>query len=260
VLRALPKPSKNDDADLARAAQEAWKALKTDVSAIAGGQIQRLEQAMIARRRWDLATFRALLVAHPLLVHLVRRLLFSAAKEGETATLFRVAEDRTFADAADAPLDLDPAARVIIPHPLEIDREARSAWGSIFADYEIVQPFPQLGREVFTPTDAERAGSELSRFLGARVETGKLFGLEHRGFRRAPGYGAIGVYQRALPGGLTAAFAVSPGVDLTNPAATPEQTLGSLVLKRNQGALAPLGELDPILFSEIVRDLALLVG
>ena len=231
VLRSLPRPSKADDADKARAAQETWKALKHDAEAIAGGQIQRLEQAMISGRRWDPTTFRHLLVEHLLLVHLVRRLLFAAYDAGGgLLQLFRVAEDRTFADAGDAPLGLAGAAAVGLPHPLDLPREALSAWGTFFADYELLQPFPQLGREVFTLTDAERAVSELRRFADADVETARLFALEHRGWRRSSREGGESSYTLRLPGRQVALFGVSPGINFANPRETPVQTLGAIQL------------------------------
>jgi hypothetical protein len=256
VLRSLPRPGKADDGDKARAAQETWKALKDDAAAIARGQIQRLEAAMISQRRWDLATFRRVLVDHPLLVHLCRRLLLAAYDAGGALVgLFRVAEDRTFADAADAPIRFDEA-KVGIPHPLEVTAEAIASWSTVFADYQLVQPFPQLGRETFLSTEAERPRVELSRFAGKEVETGKLFGLEHRGWRRGFDMEIGQIYTRDLHGGYAATFAIHPGINSTNPRETPVQTLGAIVVAKD-GRPHPLGELPPVVFSELVRDLAL---
>src|SRR5262249_38832549 len=148
VLRSLPRPGRTDDPDRASAALAAWKALKADAVAIAGGQILRLEQAMVSGRRWPLPTFRSVLVEHPLLLHLVRRLLFAAYGGDARTLLFRVAEDRTFAGVSDEAVTLDGAVTVALPHPLDLPPEALAAWGSLFADYELLQPFPQIGREV----------------------------------------------------------------------------------------------------------------
>jgi hypothetical protein len=257
VLRSLPRPVKADDGNKPRAAQEAWKALKDDASAIARGQILRLELAMVVQRRWDLATFRDVLVGHPLLVHLWRRLLLGAHDaDGSLIQLFRVAEDRTFADAADAPVRLD-AGRIGILHPLEVPAEALAPWSAVFADYELLQPFPQLGRETFAPTEAERAATSLLRFEGQQVETGKLFGLEHRGWRRGAGFPCTW-YTRELPGGFVVELEISPGIDLANPRETPLQTLCAVLVSK--GDRVPLGDLSPIAFSELIRDLALIAG
>jgi len=261
LLRSLPRPAKADDADRARAAQETWKAIKTDAAAIAGGQIQRLEQAMITGRRWPAATFRSLLLGHPLLVHLVRRLLFGAYDAGgRLLHLFRVAEDRSFADVADAPLALDGDEGVGLPHPIDLPPAVLAPWGSLFADYEILQPFAQIGREVFTPTEAERTATAILRFQSREVETGKLFGLEHRGWRRASGDRIANTYRRELPAGYYAWLHVSPGVNLATPQESPVQTIGAMRVFRSDGADATMDELSPVAFSELVRDVALLVG
>src|SRR5690606_22716523 len=72
----LPKPGATDDQTLAPAAYHRFAALKKDVRTVARDQIRRLEQAMVMQRRWTADEFRALFVAHPLLWHLVRRLVW----------------------------------------------------------------------------------------------------------------------------------------------------------------------------------------
>jgi hypothetical protein len=47
----------------------------------------------------------------------------------------------------------------------------------VFADYEILQPFTQLGREVHRLDDQEHATGRLPRFQGLRVPTGTILGL-----------------------------------------------------------------------------------
>ncbi|KJS51024.1 hypothetical protein VM98_39430, partial [Streptomyces rubellomurinus subsp. indigoferus] len=86
-----------DDAELAPAERKRFAALKKDVRTVAGDQIRRLEDAMVSGRSWTAEEFAQLFVGHPLLWHLVRRLVWLAEADG-TATAFRVAEDRTLAD------------------------------------------------------------------------------------------------------------------------------------------------------------------
>ena len=180
----LPKPAASDDADLATAARQRFSALKKDVRTVAADQIHRLERAMVTRRRWPAREFRELFVAHPFLVHVVRRLVWLVHDAAGTVTgALRVAEDRTFTDAADEPFTLPDDASVSVAHPMLLDA-GLAAWAELFADYEILQPFPQLGRAVHTLTDAERGASSLTRFAGITVPTGRLMSLERRGWRR----------------------------------------------------------------------------
>jgi hypothetical protein len=263
VLRSLPKPTKADDADKARAAQAAWRGLRDDVDAIAKVEIARMELAMSSRRRWSAETFRALLVEHPLLVHLVRRIVWATFGEGGAPTAtFRVAEDRTLADPSDAPFDLDPGEAVGIPHPLELPDEILRVWGSVFADYAILQPFAQIGRETYAPTPEELEASVLRRARGSTVPTVKLFGLEYRGYQReVMGAGMVYGYRKELPGGeYVALLSFTPGMHPLRVAETPEQTLGDVALLKNSPVYTrpTLRELDPILFSELVRDVEML--
>jgi hypothetical protein len=178
----LPPPGARDDAELAPAERKRFMALKKDVRTIAADQVRRLETAMVQGRSWSVTEFRELFVGHPLLWHLVRRLVWLSDTDG-TTTAFRVAEDRTFADVEDSTFALADTAAVRIAHPLRLSG-ALDAWAELFADYEILQPFPQLGRQVFELTSEEAAGWRLERFEGRTVTTGRLVGLERRGWRR----------------------------------------------------------------------------
>ncbi|MCQ0014009.1 DUF4132 domain-containing protein [Actinomadura madurae] len=136
---SLPKPGAKDDPDLAPAAHKRFAELKKDVRAVASGEVARLESSMVMGRAWTRAEFAEFLVGHPLMWHLARRLVWLS---GDRA--FRIAEDRTFADLDDDAVELPEAATVQIAHPLRLG-DSLGAWSELFADYEILQPFPQLG-------------------------------------------------------------------------------------------------------------------
>ncbi|MFI5527308.1 DUF4132 domain-containing protein [Kitasatospora sp. NPDC051853] len=181
----LPVPGVKDDPELAPAERKRFAALKKDVRTVASDQLRRLEAAMVAQRAWTAAEFRELFVRHPLVWHLARRLVWLADTEGgprsTVTTAFRVAEDRTFADAADQEFALPEDATVRLAHPLLLDGAALAAWSELFADYELLQPFPQLGRSVRHLTADELAANRLHRFEGSKVPVGRLLGLTKRG-------------------------------------------------------------------------------
>jgi hypothetical protein len=264
-LKDLPKPNRDDDAERSRAATDRYKALKKDARALASLQIRRFERAMVERRRWSREAFDLFLLGHPLLKHLVRRLLWGAYRDDALVLPFRVAEDASFADAHDGAIDLPSEVAIGIVHPLELDAAALAAFGQVFADYEIAQPFRQLGRETHRLTDAESRASAIGRYAGRRVASGSAIGLEHRGWRRddPSDGGYIGAIVRELPGDLVAAVALDPGLYAGYVDAT-AQTLGALTLRRagawdthtwnNQDGVA-FDTLDPIVASELLRDL-----
>ncbi|WP_084000299.1 DUF4132 domain-containing protein [Actinomadura kijaniata] len=265
---ALPRPGVKDDETLAGDAYKRFAALKKDVRTVASDQIHRLESAMVHRRRWTAAEFRDLFVAHPLLGHLMRRLVW-LAEDGNATTAFRVAEDGTFADVNDDPFTLPGTARVGIAHPLDLG-EGTGAWSELLADYEIVQPFPQLGRPVHTLTDAERASRTLDRFADATVPTHRILGLERRGWARgeAQDAGIQGWILRPLPDGRSLVVHLDPGVSVGDPDFWPEQRLIHIALDTGPGGHlradddsgSRFGDLDPVTASEVLADLTELTG
>jgi predicted DNA-binding WGR domain protein len=263
-LKDLPKPNQGDDAALANEATERWKALKKDARALAALQLQRLERAMVERRRWSADEFRLFLLGHPLLVHLVRRLLWTATRDGARVASFRVAEDASFADENDDAWELPGDVRVRLAHPLELDAATAAAFAQVFADYEIVQPFRQIGRETHALTADEALASTLARFEGRRIATGSVLGLEHRGWRRGSPQDAgwIGEMTRELPDELDAELALDPGMSAGDITMEPVQRLVKLTLRRrgswNDDGFVAFGTLDAIVASELLRDVDLL--
>ncbi|MEY9864448.1 hypothetical protein ABH935_010107 [Catenulispora sp. GAS73] len=214
-LKTLPKPGAKDDAELAPAAYQRFSALKKDVRTLSASQIARFELAMVAQRRWTSQEFREYFVAHPLLRHIVRRLVWATFTEGGVESTFRVAEDLTFADVSDDEYTLADDAVVGIVHPLHLGGGVKT-WSDVFGDYEILQPFEQLGRTVYALTDAEKASGTLTRFDGMATPVGKVLGLERRGWQRgAPQDAGIqGWISRSLPDGGSVTVDLDPGITI----------------------------------------------
>ncbi|MBU2667105.1 DUF4132 domain-containing protein [Actinoplanes bogorensis] len=261
-LKALPKPGVRDDAELAPAAFKQFSALKKDVRTVATDQIRRLERAMVTGRRWTGDEFQRLFVDHPLVWHVVRRLVWGVYTDGALTGSVRVAEDRTYADAQDEPVELAADATVGVAHPLHLG-DTLPDWAEVFADYEILQPFPQLSRETFALTEPEAAGLELTRFQGAEVPTGKVIGLERKGWlRELPQDGGVqGHIAFALAAGTELRVDLDPGIAVGAMDIFPEQKLQRIWLYdgtgnywRREGSL-PLGRLDAVAASELIRDL-----
>ncbi|MGV9364016.1 DUF4132 domain-containing protein [Amycolatopsis sp. NPDC003731] len=256
--KALPKPGAKDDAELAAAEYKRFTALKKDVRTVAAEQIPRLESAMVQGRHWPAAEFTDLLAGHPLLVHLVRRLVWRTTA-GQT---FRCAEDGTYADIHDEEYALPETAEVGVAHPLQFADEL-AAWSALFADYEILQPFPQLGRPAARLEEAERSATTLKRFENHTVPTGKLLGLTKKGWHRGPALdnGLEGWLLRPTPDGGAVVLNLDPGILVGLPAEEPEQKLTDIWLdEKGEGAWSPqgtrvFGELDPVTASEVLAEL-----
>ncbi|MGI5208816.1 DUF4132 domain-containing protein [Spirillospora sp. CA-108201] len=264
--KSLPKPGAQDDPELAPAAFKAFAGLKKDVRAVAADQLRTLERAMVARRRWTPAEFGEYIVRHPLVWHIARRLVW-LAEDGRTAAAFRIAEDRTLADAGDDAFALPESARVGIAHPLDLG-EAVKAWSEVFADYEIVQPFPQLARPVHALTEQERGSGRLERFEGLKVPFGKVLGLVKLGWDRGVPLDA-GVERwiyRRVADDRYAVIQLDPGIAVGAVDATGDHQVLDVVwfaqeptdFRIRVGTPLRFGELHPVTASEILSDLTTL--
>jgi hypothetical protein len=269
-LTRLPRPAD----DVAAAAHRRFAEMKKEARTVGAERVRAIEAAMVTGRRWTPEEFRRYLIGHPLTWQLTHRLLWAAFDEGADSgggadsgrcadsggdaaaahgggagaafdrggsgvTVFRVAEDRTLADLDDKEWVLPEDVTVGVAHPWHFADE-RAAWASLFADYAIIQPFPQVGREL-----TGRSEVDVAAFTGQAVEGRRLFVLTARGWRFSDGHRSV---LRDLPGGLVE-IDYSPGYHWQEPD-QPKQLDG----------VTGLDGLDPVAFSEVVRDIRYLTS
>ena len=173
----LPSPNQSDDRTKAEAEVAEWKLLKKTLKEVLKIQAERLEEAMITGRRWTPEEFDSLLVKHPLMVNLVRQLVFASYEDGRVASSFRVTEDQTLADENDDEVALPGSGLIGVVHPAHLSEAAKSAWGQVMSDYEIIPPFQQLGRAICHPEPADLEEEEITRFRGPKMPGITVYGM-----------------------------------------------------------------------------------
>jgi len=264
-LRALPKPGANDDPELAKAATASFSALKKEARTVVADQVARLERAMVMRRRWTPAEFSAFFVRHPLVRHIARQVVWATFDaQGAVVRTFRVAEDQTFADLDDELFTLSEGALIGVAHPLDLGASI-GRWSDVLADYQILQPFAQLGRQPHILTEDERASLVLKRFAKIEMPAGRVLGLTRRGWRRGEpwGDGYEMHIERPLPDGRVVIADIRPGIAVGFASEAEDQSFADIWVSRDGEAdyrpvpewSDPFGTLDPVTASEILRDL-----
>jgi Domain of unknown function (DUF4132) len=270
----LPKPGAKDDVAKAAEAVAEWKVLKKQLRDAAKVQAHRLEQAMVTGKRWGVEEFETVLVRHPLMVNLVRRLLWGGYdKKGKLVRLFRLNEEGEYADEEDRPCTLKGVDRIGVVHPLHLSAEQRAAWGQVFGDYEIMSPFPQLGRAVHALDAGEAKGAEIKRLAGVKVGPGALLGtMEQLGWTRgsASDHGVIEEFSKPFPAqGVTAVLENEPGVMLGLVKDSDDQKVRRCFFLKGTYApvayprhtkLVPLKQVDRLAVSEVLADLIALAS
>lgn len=264
----LPKPNAKDDAAKAQDAIAAWKLVKKQIAEVVKVQTRRLEQALVTQRRWPAADFDRIFVRHPFLMNLAQCFVWGIyGADGKLASTFRVTEDRSLGDPHDVPVTLPPDASVGLVHPIQLDSATLAAWGELLSDYEILPPFPQLGRPVLTLTETELRGDTIQRHGGVSIPAVSLAGtLERLGWQRAVPADAGGYdnHGKHFPAAAITAIVQHEPLYIGSLADSPGTpihecyfTAGAYDRSGWAGGQhkIPLEKIDPLVVSEVLSDL-----
>ncbi|MEK8040071.1 DUF4132 domain-containing protein, partial [Burkholderia contaminans] len=153
--------------------------------------------------------------------------------------------------------ELDADSEIRLWHPLLADADERLAWQRAIVGRAIRQPVRQAFREFYVPADEDIANSHSAMFEGHVLASRPLLGVARR-----EGW-SIRAYDDGLArefGDVRATFSVAarlfPGTD-------GQGTSGRLHVERRRERrwmASPIGEIDPVVFSEVARAVDLLVS
>ncbi len=213
-----------------------------------------LETAMVrgdALRGDELAT----LLEHPVLAALLRRLVLV----GDGLCGYPIGEGRALRDHAGKEIALPAGARLRLAHPLDLLEGGQwSLWQRDCLRREIVQPFKQVFRELYVLTEAEREERLRSRrYAGHQVQPRQALAL--LGTRGWIWHAEQGVRRVDHASGLAAwiEFLEAP----YTPVDVEGLTLESVAFtRRGEWEALPLASIPARLFSEVMRDLDLVVS
>ena len=167
-LKSLPRANKSDDKGKVKSARQEWTELKKQVRTLRTTLIARLVKALRTQRAIPSRHFERYLMGHPLAGHAVAGLIWSSG-----GRCFRVEAGRPV-DLTDAEVPLVDTVRLV--HPVELPDEDRAVWKAALTDRGIIQPFPQLDRNVY--------GREaLTGLHNEYIERGDLHALRSRGWQ-----------------------------------------------------------------------------
>jgi len=275
TLKALPPRLKKNPAVVELI--ERKREVERQVSRMRGS----LEGAMCRGDRFT-ETEVAQLLAHPVLARLLRNLVFvrdDAATGsanagsvtvlgypeaphgggggdgvGNAALLFRACDGNLTPAGGDA-----TNLRLAHPHDLLVDGRWHAWQHDCFAS-ERIQPFKQVFRELYLPAGGERRhGDEArsGRYSGQQVQPSQALALlGARGWVARPEEGVSRTFHAE---GLNAA--VSFEQEFFTPAEVEGLTVDDVFfVRRGDGRPVPLGEVPPRVFSEVMRDLDLVVS
>lgn len=216
----------------------------------------RLEAAMVAQRAFPWEHFR-LLLENGIFRDLVQRLLLSDGEECFPG-----------AELAHRP----PPAQVRIVHPLELlQADTLRTWQDYLAEHSLIQPLKQCFREVYPVEPAEAGQAACLRFADHPLQARKAFALlRTRGYHPGSGQARRDWAERGVAALLV--WAQGPvklhhhllGEEQQEPVYSGPISFHPLAAVRGRLVPGPqplpLGQVDPVLFSETLRDADLLVS
>jgi len=249
------------------AALKAIKKELADLDKTLTAQRLRIERLFLRRTPWAFEAWREAYHEHPLVQTLSRRLIWTFETDGKP---FVAAWDgKRFVTAAGEPVAIDPAkTRVRLWHPSSANGEEVLAWRRWLETREITQPFKQAHREIYLLTDAERRTRTYSnRFAQHVIRQHQFQALcQQRGwkYQLMGGFDFHNYPTLEIPTWDTKVefwVEVAPGTGMSaNGIATHLSTDQVRFLDPRGGEARPLGDVPPLLMSEVFRDVDLFVA
>lgn len=253
-----------------------FKRASADLQKMLVAQKLRIEQFFISERSIALDHWRKYFLQHPVMSSIARRLVWHFETGGDM--VLGAWLNGEIVQWNNEPVSgLSVGTWVRLWHPLQSEAQTIFNWRCWLEDHGIVQPFKQAHREVYLLTPAEERTETYSNRFAAHVIRQHQFAslCRERGWQyrlMGVGFDCHNVPTLQLPRwSMKAEFWVDvPGMDAgIDPRQTTDQISGSginLYLLTDQvrfyrnDVQAPLRDVPPILFSEVMRDVDLFVG
>ena len=170
-IKTLPKPGTTDDKEIAEAAFNEFKEVKKQLKNVVATQRSRLEYVLMCDRKWTSENWEKLFVGNAVMHCFAVGLIWGIYENGSLKDTFRYMDDGSFTTADGDEFTLPNDAQIGLVHPLELTEEQIAVWKEQLSDYELTQPFDQLGRMVFRPEDKELPCNSLTRFEDTTVNS-----------------------------------------------------------------------------------------
>ncbi len=268
--KSVPSEVKSRHADELKALKKKLKDIDTLMPSIRF----RVENLFLQNRDWSLADFRSRFLDHPLVGVVARNLIWNASTENSETPVFLHQEK--FVDADGKPVQsISEGSRISLWHPMHSEADVTHRWRKWLLEHGITQPFKQAHREIYALTDAERETDLYSNRFAAHIILQHQFAALCQ--QRAWRYDLQGDWDSwNLPyldlhqHELRVEFMVQPLDGLNEVTenfvythlSTDQVRFSKLVDPESDEYLSPipLDEIQPLIFSEAMRDVDLFVG
>ncbi len=169
-LKTMPNANSRDDAELVKQARAEVSLIKKELKRLRRVQQTRFQNAMISNRRWKLESWRERYAFNPVMRSFAQGVLWGIFDDTSQQLGQAVIVDASgdLIDLEDEIVKIDESTSHLgVVHPCMLSEQDRKAWMENFAEYELIESFPQLTRDVHVKDDWPENVSELcARFKG----------------------------------------------------------------------------------------------
>ena len=214
-----------------------------------------LENAMTSKDTFTVGEIKTI-TAHPLIENYFGRLIIVDTK----GLLYKFSpKNKTFISVSGKEMTLLDTEIMRVAHAYDLYQSNQwTEWQQLFFDQKIIQPFKQLFRELYLVTEEEKKEGNFSRrYAGHQVQPKQALALlRTRGWVANPDSGVFKVFHDA---NLTVSIGFRG--DLFTPSEVEGLTLEAVIFyNKDDGKVIKIEDVDPLLFSEIMRDIDLIVS
>lgn len=147
--KSLPKAASKE-------LQDEFKLISKEFKEIMKLQHQRMQNYMVAQRRWTVKRWQELFMNNPVLYPYSTSLIWGLYDKNQKLVTSFFFDYENFRNSQQEEVELLSDGYVGIIHPMELTENEREAWKNILEKYAIAPPFNQMFREVITLTDADK--------------------------------------------------------------------------------------------------------
>ncbi|HEY7993547.1 MAG TPA: DUF4132 domain-containing protein [Candidatus Eremiobacteraceae bacterium] len=253
--KSLPKAAASADPEAVKDAKSERKALTATLFLQTG----RLESAMIDGRRWTAASLERTFGRHPVLSRLACRLVWRIEGPGAAPEL-AMHRDAEWRDIDGRAVTVGGDDRISLPHAAELNDPTLERWRSALIESKIVQPFKQMFRETYRPSDDEQQRLDCARFTGLVVPLNTVRALlAPRGW--SGGFGLSGFDGSGQGERIFAPYGVRAFLHHGDDDEFRNAHLEAIEFYRQPGhERIPVGEVPLVPFSEALRDIDLVAS
>lgn len=261
LQKSVPAALKSAHADEIKALNATVKELRSTLLS----QVARIEHLFLRTEPWEFEQWRSRYLDHPLLRHITHKLIWHFEIDGARQSALPL--NGKLCDYRGNPIEARQLhdTQVRLWHPVRAEADEVMAWREFFYAQGITQPFKQAHREVYLLTDAERQTEQYSnRFAAHILKQHQMNALcQQRGWRYSlqGGFDSWNAPTLALPEWNTSAEFFVEGIDNSiNEAGIYNYVSSDQVRFLRGGELVTLQQVEPIVFTEVMRDVDLFVG